>query len=54
MLAVYDVRKVRDTHTKPTPAMTGNSDIIFFNEKRALKSTADIIIANIGVAGRTT
>ena len=49
-----DVRKVRDTHAKPTPAITGSRDIIFLEEKRALKSAADIIIANLGVAVRTT
>ena len=54
MLVVCNVRKVRDTHAKPTPAMTGNRDIIFLDEKRALKSAADMIIANIGVAARTT
>ena len=51
---VYEESKARDTHAKPTPAMTGNRDIIFFEEKRALKSAADIIIANIGVAARMT
>ena len=43
-----------NTHANPTPAMTGNKEMIFFALYRVPRKAAEIDMTKMGVVDRTT